>query len=246
MLTPDAMRQLREAYNPHTPVTEQDVLASLGNPAVDEIIDTALEMLKSTDRNLRVLSLRVLGQQSGAKAMQGILTGLTDSQRRVRTVAIKCSANFHDHPAITDCLKAIVGDDNEKRKIRNHALSALTASIGPLMGTLSAGDVAALQALAQVEANRSQILLGLLRLDLSDHVEGLLREFVQVGSKEEAVLATRALCGYRVVNLGDFGPEGAVQKHIRATCEIAAGQVWYWVKRDDYPALRAGQVPPMV
>ncbi len=69
MLSLDAMRKLRDAYDPYTGVSEADVLRQIGNPTRDVIIDTALEGLKSEDRNIRVLMLRVLAGQSGEKAI---------------------------------------------------------------------------------------------------------------------------------------------------------------------------------
>lgn len=245
MLSHEAMRQLSRAYDPDARVAERDVLAQLGDPSPDEIIDTALAGLGSADRNVRVLMLRVLKGQSGPRAMQGILAGLNDPKRRVREVAIKASANVRAYPEITERLKAMVADEHETRRIRGLALDALVGVGGgsPLGIELTASDVQALESLAQVDAWRTGVLLGLLQLDLSPQVEALLREFVRTGSKEEAVMATRALCGFRVANLGQFAAHGAVQHYVTATCELAAGRVWYWVKRDQYPALLAGQVP---
>src|SRR5512136_1551037 len=140
MLTHDAMRQLSRAYDPYAPSAEQDVLALLGNPSREEIIDTALAGLSSDNRNLRVLMLRVLKGQSGPRAMQGILAGLDDPKRRVREVAIKSSANFHSYPEITDRLKAIGADEHETRRIRNFALNSL-AGAGSLLSELTDSDV---------------------------------------------------------------------------------------------------------
>ena len=89
MLALEDMRKLRSAYVLHSPVLEEKILEEIGNPAREEIVASALEGLKSEDRNARVLMLRVLSGQCGEEAMQGILTGLRDEKRRVRTVAIK-------------------------------------------------------------------------------------------------------------------------------------------------------------
>jgi hypothetical protein len=78
MLSLDAMRKLRAAYDPYSGVSEVDVLRQIGNPTRDAIIDTVLEGLHSEDRNIRVLMLRVLAGQSGERAMRGILAGLGD------------------------------------------------------------------------------------------------------------------------------------------------------------------------
>jgi len=50
---------------------------------------------------------------------------------------------------------------------------------------------------------------------------------VKSGSKQEAVIATRRLCGYRVARLEEFPRER--RNEIRRTCERAWGQVWFWV-----------------
>ena len=72
MLSHAAMQQLREAYLPLTPVTEAEVLEQLGQPSRDEIIETALAGMQSADRNVRVLMLRVLVGQSGARMLAQI------------------------------------------------------------------------------------------------------------------------------------------------------------------------------
>jgi hypothetical protein len=243
MLDHDAMRLLRDAYMPYSPVSERDVLEQLGNPSQDEIVESALAGLASDDRNVRVLMLRVLSGQSGFRAMRGIVAGLNDPKRRVREVAIKSSTNFHDYPEVTERLRAMAADEHETRRIRLFALISLAGGVGPLVSDLTAGDVRALESLAKLDAYRSTVLFGLLRLDLTETVEDLLREFVKTGTKDEAVMATRALCGYRVVNLGHFETGSAVQKYVIETCEIAAGRVWYWVKRDQYDALVSGKLP---
>lgn len=74
-------------------------------------------------------------------------------------------------------------------------------------------------------------------METDDNVEGLLRDYVRDGPKEDAVMATRALCGYRVIHLGAFEGAPYIQSQIRQTCEVAAGRVYYWVKRDHCDAL---------
>ena len=237
MLSLEAMQQLRDAYFPYSPVSEPDVLAQLGHPTRDEIIETALNGLKSEDRNVRVLMLRVLGGQSGEQAMRGILAGLNDSERRVRSVAIKSSGNYLVFPEITNRLQAIVTDEGETRKIRGQALSSLAGREGRLVGDLSDTAAETLETLAKIERYRFQILFGLVRLDLTERVETLLKAFVTSGSKAEAIMATRALCGYRVVHIGRFEDDRATEQHIRQTCEVAAGRMFYWITRTEYDAL---------
>ena len=64
-----------------------------------------------------------------------------------------------------------------------------------------------------------------------------MREFVKGGTKEEAVMATRALCSYRVVRIDKFDSAPAIQDHVRQTCEVALGRAFYWMKRGEYDAL---------
>jgi HEAT repeat protein len=243
MLTPNDLRKLKDAYTPWTTVTEAEVLEQIGNPSPDEIVASALQTLQSEDRNLRVLALRVLKEQSGEKALRGILAGLNDPKRRVREVAVKSSGNYLNDPAITDRLKAMVADATEKPKIRQQALRALAGGMDPSADVLTESAAEALESLAQMEQHRFAILFGLVTLDLNGHVEDLLKEFVKNGSKDEAVMATRALHGYRVANLGQFESSPSVQRQVMATYEIAAGRVWYWIPRDHYAALLAGQIP---
>jgi hypothetical protein len=82
------------------------------------------------------------------------------------------------------------------------------------------------------------------RLDLTDHVKELLEAFVEDGSKAEAIMATRALCGYRVINIGQFDGNEVVQRTISQTCEIAAGRVFYWITRDLYDQLMGQKQSP--
>ena len=56
-----------------------------------------------------------------------------------------------------------------------------------------------------------------------------LRYVIETGTKEEAVAATRALCGFKVVNLGAVPP--AERRRVARTHELAQGRVFYWVPR---------------
>ena len=57
----------------------------------------------------------------------------------------------------------------------------------------------------------------------------VLRHVVETGSKQEAVDATRALCGYKVVNLGSL--PAAERRRVAQTAEPAGGRVFFWVPR---------------
>ena len=43
--------------------------------------------------------------------------------------------------------------------------------------------------------------------------------------RKKAVMATRALCGYRVIHLGAFEGAPDIQTQIKQTCYVAAGRV---------------------
>lgn len=240
MLSLEAMRQIKDAYA-FQPSAMRDVFERWGNPAPDEIVESARAGMQSEDRNVRVLMLRVLKHQTGENAMRGVLAGLNDPMRRVRSVAVMSSGNYLHFPEITDRLKEIVTDAHEKRKIRSQALSTLSGASQKAMEDLSETVTDALQSLAQTEQYRFNILFGLLRLDLTDRVDALLREFVKDGTKAEAIMATRALCGYRVIHIDSFAHDKAVQKRILQTCELAAGRMFYWIPRAEYETLRASQ-----
>ncbi|GEM_PF-550586 len=237
MLSLDDMKILRDGYQPFHPLSLQDALSRVGNPSSDTILETALDGMQSEDRNIRVLMLRILKHQSGEKAMHGVLAGLNDDKRRIRSVAIKASGNFHEFPEITERLKAMAIDESEKPKIREHALSSLAGDEGRMVGDLDQPVVGALQSLLKTEAYRFQILFGLVRLDLNQRVEELLREFVKSGSKDEAVIATRALSGYRVVHIGIFENDREAEARVKQDGDIAHGRMYYWITRDLYREL---------
>jgi hypothetical protein len=87
--------------------------------------------------------------------------------------------------------------------------------------------VDALASLAASKRHRPAVLTALLRSPSTDDVRELLRDVVEHGTKQEAVLATRRLCGYRVARVEEFSLDR--QDEIRRTCERAWGSVWYWV-----------------
>lgn len=237
MLSLEAMRQIKDSYTSQ-PSAMREVLERLGSPAPEEIVEAALAGMQSEDRNVRVLMLRVLKHQTGENAMRGVLAGLNDPMRRVRSVAVMSSGNYLQFSEVTDRLKQLVTDEHEKRKIRSQALSTLSGASQKAKEDLSDTVTGALQSLAQTEQYRFNILFGLLRLDLTERVEALLREFVKDGTKAEAIMATRALCGYRVIHIDSFAYDKAVQKRILQTCELAAGRMFYWITRAEYEALR--------
>ena len=51
------------------------------------------------------------------------------------------------------------------------------------------------------------------------------------GTKQEAITATRALCGYRVRRVEEFSSDPELAARIPRECERAGGRVWWWVPR---------------
>jgi len=194
------------------------------NSASDPIAE-----LQSPDRNVRARAVKRLATHVSPNSSDAMLLALADPKRRVRETAVKYCAPFLSDTRITQKLQGMLNDGSEKTKIRRRALTTLIG--GNLEVTKSpqlhvAED--AVRALMASETHRQAILCGLLQLDLSEKVESLLKSFVKEGSKEEAVLATKALCGYKVVNLGSV-PEPKRQAVQRG--ERAFGDVFYWVPR---------------
>lgn len=234
MMSFESMQKLRDVYLPYEIDAKQvdEVFLRLGNPSIEEIVETANYYMDDPDRNVRVMMLRVLGNQSGQKAAEGILKGLKDGERRVRECAVKCSSNFLGFSFIVEAIKDIAVDEKEKKKIRRIALSYVVRGLEecPERAVDKTFDTL-LDDLIKSEQYRMAVLFQLLHLELNDRVEELLKYYVKNGSREEAVMATKALCGYKVINLGDV--DEAVRKKIMQTCDLAAKHVSYWVKRDE-------------
>jgi hypothetical protein len=183
-----------------------------------------LPFIRSEDRNVRVAALRVLAIVEDPAAVEGLLLGLDDEKKRVRNVAAKSCLRWVQEPRITARLQRAI-EDGETGSARPafELLSGLYISAydnaHPIMT-----DV--LASLARADEHRMNVLTALLRAPLHDRVRELLQDIVDHGTREEAVLATRRLCGLRVVRLEPLPPE--LQAKIKQTCERAWGQVWWW------------------
>ena len=189
----------------------------------------ALEAIKSEDRNVRVRALRAAFAEATPEGADVILAGLGDEKRRVKEVALKSSKPFLGDPRVVERITAMVTDANEYHRIRDKALFALGAGFPKVnhAGKLPEAAISALWSLAAVDRYRGAVLDRLVRVDLTPQVEALLKEFVRSGSKEEAVAATRALCGYRLVNWGSAKPA-----ELAAAGALHADGVHYWIRRD--------------
>ncbi|MEY2426162.1 MAG: hypothetical protein QOI61_1734 [Actinomycetota bacterium] len=193
-------------------------------PAItEEMAAGALSFIEHPDRNVRVAALRVLSQADGADAVNGVLRGFDDSVKRVREVAAKSSVRFVEDTRVLDRLKAAV--EREETGSAGPAVQILAGLYSSPYGLKSLGPITdAVRWLRDLPKYRQIALLGLIRSpSLTDEVAALLRDFVTHGSKDEAVAATRRLCGFRVAHHGELDPE------TRRASDRAWGDVYFWV-----------------
>ena len=230
------MKTLREAYQLGDAASREAALAQMGEPTPAELVEYALAQLASRDRNIRVLMLRVLREQQGERAMQGVLTGLHDGARRVCAVAIQACPNFLAYAGIVARLEAMAIDARLKRKLRRRALSMLAGDEGRMTGDLTAAASAALHRLIQQPACRFAILFGLTRLSLAPRTQALLERFAQSDAAAERSLAQRALSGEFIVHINNYAQDETQQQAIMQRCEIAHGRMYYWLPRAGLPA----------
>ena len=179
--------------------------------------------LDSSDRNIRVAALRVLGFSRGPAAVEGILRGLDDPVKRVREVAAKSSPRFVGEPRVLARLQRAVAEGET-----GSSRPAFQVLAGTHMSTYGLAQLEpvteALSVLARLPKYRQEVLSALLKArDLTDETTAILRDYVSRGTRGEAVAATRRLCGLRVVR-----KELLSKEQLRAA-EPAFGDVWYWV-----------------
>jgi hypothetical protein len=242
-LDPERLRRLVAAWNLHDPA-ERDAavaaaLTALGAPDDDAIVTAAVVGLDSEDRNVRNAMVKVLARYATPAATEGILRGLADPTRRVRMSSARaCNRNHLGDPRVVDALRAIVEDEGEIRRIRFVAFFVLTsAGAREVAPDLAVG---ALGALVESGAYRQAILVRLCQsLDQTDETRALLQQFVDTGDKLEAVMATRALCGY-VLTRPELSPPSPFRQGIKAIGEraedvdradLGIGVGNYWVPR---------------
>ena len=191
--------------------------------------DEALEAIRSDDRNMRVRALRATFAEARPEGAEVILAGLSDSKRRVKEVALKSSKPYLGDRRVVERITAMVEDETEYHRIRDKALFALGGGFPHVnkAGQLPEPAISALRSLAAVDRYRGAVLDQLVRMDLTPDVEALLGEYVRSGTKAEAVAATRALCGYRLINWGS-----AKHADLVAAGAVHASGVHYWIRRD--------------
>jgi hypothetical protein len=190
-------------------------LDSMGRPDDETIITSALAALTNDDRNLRVAALRILRWNLGDdRVVDAVLRATHDPARRVKRIAVQLCVLLLDRPGVVERLLEIVDDPDETTKIAGTALSSLAASsaVGAPGSTLRT-----VSDLLGSDAHRERIFLMLLQQPLEETSVKLMRDIVRDGSKGEAVAATRALCGYRMMNLAHF-PESD-RRRVVETCE---------------------------
>ena len=207
----------------------KDELAEMRRVDADTAFAAALTAVADPDRNMRVLALRVVAEVARPEGAQAVVAALGDPKRRVREVAIKSAKPFLGDTAVVNRLTQMVQDEDESPRLRTKALFALGGGYpSPNSGgRIPPVALAALQSLAAAQRYRAAVLARLVAIDMTAEVDALLREFVRDGTKEEAVAATRALCGYRLVNWGNATPA-----ELAAAGAEPAGGVHYWVRRD--------------
>jgi len=191
--------------------------------------EEAREAIRSQDRSMRVRALRAVFADAKPEGADVILAGLGDSKRRVKEVALKSSKPFLGDRRVVERIAAIVEDESEYHRIRDKALFALGGGFPKVneAGQMPEPAISALKSLAAVDKYRGAVLRRLVRMGLTPEVEALLKEYVHSGTKEEAVAATRALCGYRLVNWGNAKPA-----ELAAAGAVHASGVDYWIRRD--------------
>ena len=190
-------------------------LDALGRPDADEVVASAVGAIGSADRNLRVAALRVLRWHLGdERAVDAVVRATHDPARRVRRAAVILCQPLTERPGVADRLREVIEDPREITKIARTALTVLVSSAGrPLPETVQRS----LADLLQADAHREHVLLRLLQQRLDDSARSILREIVRTGSKGEAVAATRALLGQRIINLAHVPPDD--RKRVVATAE---------------------------
>ncbi len=190
-------------------------LDALGRPDADEIVASAVGAIGSADRNLRVAALRVLRWHLGdPRAVDAVVRSTRDPSRRVRRAAIILCGMLTEQTGVADRLREVIEDPREITKIARTALTVLVSTAGrPLPETVQRS----LTELLQADTHREHVLLRLLQQRLDDSARAILREIVRTGSKGEAVAATRALLGQRIINLAHVPPEK--RKDVEATAE---------------------------
>ena len=223
-----------------------DERAKLTDHTDDELVTAALELLEDDDRNVRVKALWALRLFPDPRATEGVRRALGDPARRVREVAMKVLAPHHlGSPAVLAALRAITEDEGETERLRRTAFHELSAAATGQALPEVAGE--ALRDLMGSERFRRSILLRLCQsADQTPASRAVLHEFVRTGTKDEAVMATRALVGHVLVRVDAWLPPD-VRQRVRETYDPAPAPAGVtaacWIPREDAFALAAEVYP---
>ena len=205
-------------------------LAKLGG-SDEEVVTAALGAAASEDRNVRVKALWVLSLYADPRATAAVLAALSDPVRRVREVAMKSAAPHHvASPAVVARLQEIAESESEVGRLRRQAFFVLSST-----ATRKAlPDVAqdAMLSLIDGKKFRGAILVRLCKSTThTSPSRAVLQEIVRTGTKEEAVMATRALAGQLLVRVDGWLPADARQR-VRETydpcpeVQVVMGSNW--------------------
>jgi hypothetical protein len=177
---------------PHLEGARAHAFEVLGRPTDEEVITSALQLQTCDDRNDRVAALRVLGWYlHDDRVAEAVLRATHDPVRRVREIAMRLLPVRH--PGASERLLAIATDDDELHKLSRLAFARLARrDLGP-------ETMESIRDLLDAPRYRSRVLLTFLTQRVPVGADALLEHIVRVGSKQEAVAATRLLCGYLAI-----------------------------------------------
>jgi hypothetical protein len=213
----------------------EDEMAKLG-ASRDELVKATLPGLESDDRNVRVRAVWALSVLSGPQATEGVLRALSDPVRRVREVALKAVRPHHvGSPEVWNAVRAIADNEAETNHLRQQAFWVLSASV--VRDQLPDVAEETFQSLMDSDRFRGSLLIQLCRATSQTPASrAILHEFVQSGSKEEAVMATRALCGHRLMRVDAWLPAD-IRQRVRDTYDPApdvyGGVPFCWIPGAD-------------
>lgn len=216
-----------------------DELSALGADTAD-LARAALAGLDDEDRNVRVRAVWALSVVTHPLATAGVVRALHDPVRRVREVALKAvQPNHVGSPDVVAAVRAIVDDEQETGRLRRNAFFVLSSS--GVRNELPDVAEETLRSFMASEQFRAPVLLRLCTTtNHSPASRAILQEFVRSGSKEEAVMATRALCGHRLMRADALLPPDLrrrVREQYDPAPDVYYGVPLYWIPADEAAAL---------
>ena len=205
-----------------------------------ELAAAAVSSLDDRDRNVRVRAVWALSVLSAPEATAGVLRALGDPARRVREVALKAVRPHHAGSLeVVAAVRAIADDERETSRLRRNAFFVLASTA--VREELPEIAEETLRSFMDSDRYRMPVLLRLCTsTSPSPTARAILQEFVRSGSKEEAVMATRALCGHRLMRVDGWLPP-EVRQRVREQYDPAPdvyhGVPLCWVPRPEAEAL---------